>query len=84
MFMNVKLQTEAGVWRRKRNRSLRACLVSGKEERVGRKGGIPRRGQPGWLVERSVKDERLEEGQGRGGGLPPEKGVGVSWWVGRG
>lgn len=42
IIMNVKLQTGgAGVWRRKRNRSLRACLISGKEERGDGKEVFP-------------------------------------------
>lgn len=62
---------------KKRNRSLRAFLTSGKEESAGREGGIPRR-----LVERSVKGERLEEGAGKG--PSSREGGGMSWWVGRG
>lgn len=84
MLMNVKLQTEGGCVE-KEEKPVPESL-SGTWE--GGEGGAGRRySQEGtaWvMVERSVKGERREEGQGRGGGFPPEKGVGVSWWVGRG
>lgn len=63
------------MWRRKRNSSPRACLVSGKEERAGWKGDVPRRGLTHvTLVEGNVKDEKgcrgagsLEDSRGGGG-----------------
>lgn len=63
------------MWRRKRNSSPRACLVSGKEERAGWKGDVPRRGPTHvTLVEGNVKDEKGWRtlrggggGEGRGG-----------------
>lgn len=65
------------MWRRKRNSSPRACLVSGKEERAGWKGDVPRRGRTHvTLVEGNVKDEKgcrgagsLEDSQSGGRGM---------------